>query len=54
MNLIKLFLEILGLCWIILTIMIEIFGGNIDIKIKNPITKKIDIITNIMIDKKRK
>lgn len=57
MNLIKLFLELLellGLCWIVLTIMIEIFGGSIDIKIKNPMTKKIDTITNIMVDRKKR
>ena len=50
MTIIKLILEILGLGWAFLFIIIGILGGSVDIKIVNPVTKKFDTLTDITIN----
>lgn len=49
---IRLLLELFGLGWLILIIMVAIFGGKVLIKLKNPITKEMEEITNVTIDHK--
>ena len=46
------FLEAFGLMWIILIIMIGIFGGEIVIKIKNSCTHNLHTLTDVTINHK--
>lgn len=52
MNIILIILAIFGVCWISLVIMILILGGSIEVKVNNPITKNVDVLTNIKVDRK--
>jgi hypothetical protein len=44
-------LSIFGSCWILLGVMILLCGGHIKVEIINPASKKIDVITDIKIDR---
>jgi hypothetical protein len=51
LNILRLSLEILGTGWIVLIAIIGICGGSITVKIRNPITRDIDTVTDITIEK---
>lgn len=53
LNILLFILSSLGICWIILGVMLLSFGGSVKVSIINPITKKIDILTDINILKNR-
>lgn len=53
LELIRLFLELFGLGWLFLILMIAIFGGKVLVEIKNPFTKNMDRITDVTIDHQR-
>jgi hypothetical protein len=48
--LIRLIFETLGALWLLFIIMLGVFGGKVDIQLRNPITKKFDTITDITIE----
>jgi hypothetical protein len=54
MKLLEIILEVFGLGWLILIIMIGILGGKVLIQLKNPITKKLESITDITIEHNEK
>lgn len=44
-------LKFIGIGWILLAVTIGVLGGEVTIKIKNPITKKSETITEMQINK---
>ncbi|MCT8976287.1 hypothetical protein N4T77_06730 [Clostridium sp. CX1] len=51
MSILKFILEMIGVGWCALVVMIGIWGGGIKVEIKNPFTQKFDTITDVTIKK---
>lgn len=50
MLLIRLLLETIGTSWILFVIMLGVFGGKVEIQLRSPITKRLEMVTDITIE----
>jgi hypothetical protein len=51
---IRIFLELFGAGWLLLIILIAIFGGSFLVQLENPFTQKMESITDVSINHENK